>query len=295
MSALTSSGARHPKDSMHFNFDFSAVQILWTLTFAALLVLLVVLQGRERIRRFPWFTASIILVTLRLLTNRLLHGRLPQLTMAATFIVMADLSALVGLLVVGEVARQAFGRAQRRTWIVWGLVLLAAAGCVVAFWGKWPEWKTLAVDTALARLGLLQLLAQKTGLLVDVLNIGLGLLVVVFGWRYGAGWRSHVQQIAIGLSTASLSQIAVQAVWETMVRTAGVPHSQEDYLRMVGLQDKLFNANSAVYVAVVIWWIVCLWFDEPGSAQRAEAAALAAAAPSAENSSTTADVPEAQE
>jgi hypothetical protein len=273
---------------MHFNFDFSAVQILWTLTFAALLVLLVVLQGRDRIRRFPWFTASIILVALRLLTNRLLQGRLPQLTMAATFVVMADLSALIGLGVVGEIARYAFGRVPRRTRIAWGLVLLVVAGCVLAFWGKWPEWKTLAVDSMLARLGLLQLLAQKTGLLVDVLNIGLGLLVVGFGWRYGAGWRTHVQQIAIGLSTASLSQIAVPAIWETMVRTAGEPHSQEEYLRMVGLQDKLFNANSVVYIAVVIWWIVCLWFDEPG-AQRAEAAAPAA------DSGSAADVPEAPE
>jgi hypothetical protein len=33
---------------MHLNFDFSAVQILWTLTFAGLLVLLVVLLGRDR-------------------------------------------------------------------------------------------------------------------------------------------------------------------------------------------------------------------------------------------------------
>ena len=47
---------------MHFNFDFSATQILWTLTFAALLVLLVVLLGRDRARRFPWFTASIVMM-----------------------------------------------------------------------------------------------------------------------------------------------------------------------------------------------------------------------------------------
>ena len=279
---------------MHFNFDFSAVQILWTLTFAALLVLLVVLQGRERVLRFPWFTAGIVLVALRLLSTRILHGRLPQLTMAATFIVMADLSALIGLLVVGEMARQAFARVPRRAWIFWGLVLLATGGCVLALWGKWPEWKTLAADTMLARLGLMQLLAQKTGLLVDVLNIGLGFLVVVFGWRYGAGWRSHVQQIVIGLSTASLSQIGVQAVWETMVRTAGQPHSQAEYLRMVGLQDKLFNANSVVYIAVVIWWIVCLWFDEPGAAQ--PAGELATASPAHMDSGSTAtDLPEAQE
>ena len=47
---------------MHFNFDFSTGQILWTLTFAALLVLLVVLLGRDRARRFPWFTASMVMM-----------------------------------------------------------------------------------------------------------------------------------------------------------------------------------------------------------------------------------------
>jgi hypothetical protein len=31
------------------------------------------------------------------------------------------------------------------------------------------------------------------------------------------------------------------------------------------MQEKLLNTNSAVYVLVVIWWIVCLWIDEPGS------------------------------
>jgi hypothetical protein len=251
---------------MHFNFDFSAVQVLWTLTFAALLVLLVVLQGRERARRFPWFTASIIVIALRLLTDRILRGKLPQFTMAATFIVMADLSALIGLMVVGEMARAAFGAVKRRSWILWGVILLAAGGCVLALWGAWPAWKAIAFDTPLARLSLMQLLAQKTGLLVDVLNIGLGLLVVAFGRRYGAGWHSHVQRIVIGLSTASLSQIAVQVIWQTIVRTVGQPHSQAEYQRVINLQDKLFNANSAVYLAVVIWWIVSLWADEPASA-----------------------------
>ena len=42
---------------MHFDFHFTAISVLWTLTFAALLVLLVVLMGRDRARRFPWFTA----------------------------------------------------------------------------------------------------------------------------------------------------------------------------------------------------------------------------------------------
>jgi hypothetical protein len=250
---------------MHFNFDFTAVQVLWTMTFAAHLVLLVVLLGRDRIRRFPWFTTAIVLVTLRLLTSRLLFGRLPQLTTSAIFIVLADLSSIVGLLVVVELARRAFARAPRRAWLIGTLVLLALGGCVAALWGKWPAWKTLAVDTPMAVLGVMQLIAQKTGLLVDVLTVALGLLVVLFGRRYGAGWRSHAQQIVIGLSTASIGQIAVQAIWQLIAKTAA-PHSMAEYQRVVGLREKLFNGNSVVYLLVLIWWIVCLWIDEPGTA-----------------------------
>ena len=71
---------------MHFNFGFTAAQTLWTLTFAALLVLLVVLLGRERARRYPLFTTWIALIALQRLMSRLLFGRMPQLTLAEIFI-----------------------------------------------------------------------------------------------------------------------------------------------------------------------------------------------------------------
>jgi hypothetical protein len=32
----------------------------------------------------------------------------------------------------------------------------------------------------------------------------------------------------------------------------------------------MFNANGAIYVAIVIWWIACLWIDEPGASDAAE-------------------------
>ena len=56
---------------MHFHFPFTVLTALWTLTFAAHLVLLVVLMGRDRVRQFPWFTANIVLVALRLLTSQI--------------------------------------------------------------------------------------------------------------------------------------------------------------------------------------------------------------------------------
>jgi hypothetical protein len=256
---------------MHLDFAFTPVQILWTLTFAAHLVLLVVLLGRDRARRFPWFTTGIALAALRLIASRLLYGRLPQLTMSEVFIALADVSSVVALLVVGEVARRAFGGVQRRTLIIWTVVLMVLGGLVLGFWGPWPAWKTLTAGSLLSNLQLLQLIAQKIGLLVDVLTIALGVLVLLFGRRYGAGWRSHAQQLIIGLSTASIGQLAVQIIWEIIARTAA-PHSMAEYERVLDLREKLLNGNNAVYLLVLVWWIVCLWINEPGEKREAEAA-----------------------
>ena len=250
---------------MHFDFGFSTVQILWTLTFAALLVLLVVLLGRDRIKRYPWFTASVALVAVRLLASRMLFGRLPSITLSAIFITLADAAALVGLLVLMELARRAFLGAQRRTWLVGILALLAVGAAVLYFWGPWPDRKTITLDSYLAVLRLMQLAAQKGAMLVNVLTIELGLLVVLLGRRFKAGWRSHTQLIAIGLSTVAIAQLAVQGAWQIIAMRAA-PQTQSEYERILGLRDKLFNANSVIYVAVLVWWIVWLWLDEPGAA-----------------------------
>jgi hypothetical protein len=93
--------------------------------------------------------------------------------------------------------------------------------------------------------------------------------VVFMGARFGADRRSHPQQIVIGLSTASLAQIGVQVVWQLIAKNAA-PHTMAEYQRVLALRERLYDANSAVYVAVLLWWIVCLWFDEPGKGPAAE-------------------------
>ena len=138
---------------MHPNFVFTARQILWTLTFAAQLVLLVVLLGRDRARRYPWFTFSIVLFALRLLAEVLLAGRMAMLPLQTILIGMADAAALTSLLVAVEMARRAFGEARRRTWILGALALVAVAVAVVWAWGPWPEWKEMAWDTTLGNCG----------------------------------------------------------------------------------------------------------------------------------------------
>jgi hypothetical protein len=269
---------------MHPHFPFTAGDILWTLTFAAHLVLLVVLLGRDRMARFPWFTTSIVILALRILAIRLLVKRLPELTMDTIIIVMADIGALVGLLVVVEIARRAFGKVRRSTWVTGALVLMALGAVVLKFWGPWPSWSTLTARSTMATLQLLQLIAQKTSLLVDVETIAVGLLIVLVGSRFNAGWRSHTQKVAIGLSTASITQLVVQGTWQSIVRTAianpAIAQSMPDRMRIMGLGEKLSNTNSTIYVAIMIWWIVWLWRDEPGTVH-----------PSASDSTAEADQP----
>jgi len=249
---------------MHFDLHFTAVQIIWTLTFAGLLVLLVVLLGRDRMSRFPWFTASMVLMAVRMLASRLLFGKMAPLTSSEIFLTLADVGAIVSLLVVVEMARQAFHRASRKAWIIGTLVLLAVAAGVVIKWGPWPPAQTVFARSLLADLRFMQLLAQKGDLLLDLLMIELGLLVVFCGQRFDAGWRSHTQRLVIGLSTASIAQLLVRIGMQA-IANGPAPKTQEEYQHLTGLQEKLFNANSVVFVVVLIWWIVCLWIDEPGA------------------------------
>src|SRR5580698_5359932 len=119
---------------MHFNYEFTAVQTLWTLTLAALLVLLVVLLGRDRMRIFPWFTLSMALTALRLLASRMLYGRMAPISMSEVFLTLALIEALVCILVAVELARRAFAGASKKAWVIGTLILLVAGGAVVYAW-----------------------------------------------------------------------------------------------------------------------------------------------------------------
>jgi hypothetical protein len=222
---------------------------------------------------------SIVLVVLQMLASRELSGRMPQFTLQTIFITLADGMALVGVLVLVELARRAFEGLQRSLWIVNGLGLLAMAGAVVAVLGPWPAWKTLTADSHLATLVLMRMAAEKTDFLVILVTLGLGLLVVLFGRRYTGGWRSHAQRIAIGLWTAAMARLAMMVALARMngalqrMALAATPESRAASERIVALSAKLNNAYSAVYLAVLVWWIACLWIDEPGA--EGEAAELA--------------------
>ncbi len=251
---------------MHFHFPFTAVAVLWTLTFAAHLVLIVVLFGRDRARQFPLFTASVVFTALRLLVARLLLPAVPQMAGIEIVLVTAVIGVVLSLLVIVELARHAFRSARREAWLAGALFVMAIGVAVLWFWGPWPHWAEVKQASPWE---VMQLLAQKGSLLVDVENIAVGLAIILLGYRCGAGWRSHTQRIVIGLSTASIGQLAVPVIWKAIAQHT-TPHSMAEYTHLIGLREKFYNANSALFFAVLVWWIVCLWMDEPG-AMREEA------------------------
>ena len=262
------------KGFMHFHFDLTAVQILWTLTFAALLVLLTVLFGRDRVRRFPWFTACIAFLALRLVAERLLYGHMAPIPMSVLFFALAYLALVVNLLVLFEVARCAFKGARRRTAAIATVLTIGISAAVVAIWGPWPAWKTVIASSELAHVRFMQMVSQKGDIFAAVLAIELGTLVVFLGRRYQAGWRSHPQRVAIGLSAAAMSLIATRATLQA-IGTHAVIHSHAELNRLLALQARIADANSAIYLAVIIWWIAAFWIDEPTPSAGVDSAARA--------------------
>lgn len=248
---------------------------VWTVTFAAQLVLLVVILGRGRAQRFPFFTASIGLLALRLMAEVLLSGRMAEMPRQTILLTLTNLSVIVSLLVLVELARRGFAGLHRPLWIVNSVGLTLLAGGLMVVWGPWPTWKSLAVETALGKLHLAQLVAQKGDLFVALLTVGLGVLIVVFGRQFKAGWRSHTQSIAIGLAVAAAALLALQQyIYQMQAKVqqlvqAQPPNARQEYQRIVGQAQNLVNINQVIFVAVLIWWIVWLWLDEPGVEEQA--------------------------
>lgn len=251
---------------MHSNPIFSVHQILWTLNFAGELILLVVLLGRDRIRRFPFFTTGIVLFAFRLLAEELLADRVPLIGYQTTILALGDLAAVVGLLVLVELGRRAFEGMKRSVWLVNGVGMLLVAAGVLAVMAPWPARADLDCSTTLGRLKLMQLVALKGDTLVSLLTIELGLLIVVFGSNFKAGWRSHVQQIVIGLSTVAITLLTIQISLQSISAAARLhPPDQVQYQHLVALLGKLGNASRLLYISVLVWWIYWLWADEPGT------------------------------
>lgn len=264
---------------MHWNIQ----QILWAFVLAAHLVLMIVLLGRERISRFPWFTASIALSAVRLIADHLLHGKLTTVAFYWESYSGSILQAIVGVMVLIELCRHVFssGRAGKilkgKGWIGGVLVTVPIAFAVAALWDMGLSWATMKADPQHLPLYIDLYIALKSQLFIAVLTVEVGVLLQLFGGRFGARWRGHDQQIVLGLSTVSLTVLAVQATTDIVKHNVHLT-SRDQYEHIVQLFENLDNGRFAVWLLALIWWIIWLWQDEPGAqpaGEMAEAPVLA--------------------
>lgn len=269
---------------MHWNVE----QILWALVLTGHLILLVVLLGRDRASRFPWFTAVIAVSTVHLIADHLLHGKLTTIAFYWQSYGAILAEAILGILVLIELARRVFSNCKAglilnaKGWLGWTLVTVCIAVGAVWLWGPWPTWKALNEDPKQLPLLLVVLCAMKGQLFLALLTVEVGLLLRIFGRRFGSGWKSHAQQIMLGLSTYALAFLAVQATTDIIKHTVHLTSRDRDqYERIVRLFSNLDNGRFALWFLVLVWWIVWLWRDDPAdpAAALVEAPVLAGPPP----------------
>ena len=268
---------------MHWNIE----QILWALVLAGHLIVLIVLMGRDRIARFPWFTAAITVSTIHLIADHLLHGKLTSLAFYWQTYTAVLLESILGVLVLIELGRAVFssGRAGRilnsKGWLGWALVTGGVAVGAVWLWGPWPEWKALTAEPKQTPLLLVVLAAMKFQLFLSIVTVEIGLLLRIFGKRFGFVWKSQPQQIALGLSTYALGFLAVQATTDTIKHTVHLT-SREQYQHILSLFAKLDNARFCLWFLVLVWWTIWLWRNEPGDVDALVPAPVLAGPPTLE-------------
>jgi hypothetical protein len=249
---------------MHWNIE----QILWALVLAAHLVLLIVLLGRDRISRFPWFSAAIALSTVHLIADHLLHGKLTTVAFYWQSYVGVLLDSILGVLVLIELLRKVFANCKAgillnaKGWLGWTLVTVGVAIGGVWLWGPWPAWKALTADPKQTPLLLTVLSALKSQLFLALLTVEAGLLMRIFGRRFRSPFKSHAQQIMLGLSTYALGFLAVQSTTDIIKHTVHLT-SRAEYERILKLFANIDNARFALWFLVLVWWIVWLWREEP--------------------------------
>ncbi|MFC5861311.1 hypothetical protein ACFPT7_03310 [Acidicapsa dinghuensis] len=258
---------------MHWNIQ----QILWALVLASHLVLMIVLLGRERIRRFPWFTAYIVLSAVRLIADHLLHGKLTTVAFYWQSYTGSILEAILGVLVLIELCRHVFssGRTGKilkgKGWIGGILVTVPIALAVAALWNMGITWTAMKSDPEHLPLYIDLYVALKSQLFIAALTVEVGVFLQFFGRRFGAKWRSHDRQIVLGLSTMSIALLAVQATTDIIKHHVHLT-SRDQYEHIVRIFENLDNARFAVWLLALIWWIVWLWRDDPDAPPAAEMA-----------------------
>jgi hypothetical protein len=210
--------------------------LIWTAGFLGHLLLLGVLIVRGRAQRFPFFTLLILFYLLRSLTILLLLGHLapPGLHLASLVFDVTDLllecAVLTQLVFAGLTPLDTLHR------VLLPLLLVASAALVVTHLVPVSHYYTRAAPLLLHYY--LAVFMLEWALVLFFLLRSLGLT-----------WHSHVAAITFGFG-----------VYSAALLFAGGYFSNGRELR-----EYVFFSyfRIAIYLLVVLWWIVTLWRPDP--------------------------------
>lgn len=254
---------------MNSHLHFNQLQIIFTLLLAGQFVLLVVLFGRDRARFYPWFTASIMLASLKELVERILYERVALIPLEFIKNSLAVLSVLLALGVLIELAPRLFPSVRLRNRILAaGAIALLTALCVY-LWGPWAANGDIGFISQIGVINLLIIIASHgQQVLVPCATVLLGLLVL-FAARHKPGfWRSHAVRILAGLTTLALTFLVVRATGQSIAITANAHGmTQTEFTHIKDLLDQLRTLPLVTLILVQVWWIYALWKDEKGRDQ----------------------------
>jgi hypothetical protein len=207
--------------------------------------LLGVLCLRRRIRTFPVLGAWCLFTIFGAIALFFIYRMRAGHTYAIAYWIVDGVDALFQIGVVAEVARIVFdphrssGKASLR---LIGLLAAVALVSLAIVWWIHPVSPT--------RAGVWEI---RGDLLASLIVSGTFSFVLLTSQRVGLHWRSHVMSIGYGLM-----------IWAVFGLILGLLHGYWGrYQHYVGVE----HVRMLVYLAILLYWIVALWRDEPEKEQ----------------------------
>lgn len=225
------------------------LQILDTALWAAGPLLNAALFGvlflRRRLRTFPVLATLCLFSILTAIALFLIYRLGAAHVYAIAYWTVDGIDALLQIGVVAEVARIVFSpqhRAGRSGLRLSGLLTAVALVSLAIVWWIHPNSPT--------RAGVWEI---RGDLFTSLVVSGMFTCVLLSSQRRGMHWRSHVMSIGYGLMT-----------WAVVTLIVGLLHGYWGrYQHYVGVE----HVRMLVYQAILVYWIIALWRDEPEKEQ----------------------------
>jgi hypothetical protein len=213
--------------------------IIWVAGLLGHVLLLGILFARRRVARFPWFTLLIGFYLLRSIglaaTVQFSGHPAPRLTT----LVIDETDVLLQSTVLAEfiwIGLRPLGGMRRLTLPL----LLLASGVLMVM-------RLAPTSHASLRMGLV--LAH---FLLSVLMVEWAILLGFLLRPLRLSWRSHVAALSFGFGVYSLALLGGGGYFT-------IGREMSDFVFFAFLRI-------SVYLLVLLWWAVCLWLPEPGTA-----------------------------